>query len=109
MCFALHEVCHVQTWHLDFITSIKLLYFQGDSEIVFKAVSLATPHPSFQDHFVKDIQSISNSFRAHSFSHVRRHGNSVAHTSARRARFSFPLIVWMEAAPPEFSSFVIAY
>ena len=84
------------------------LDFQGDSEIVFKAVLLATPHPSLHDHFVKDIQSISNSFRAHSFSHVRKQGNPVAHALTRRARFSFPLIVWMEAVPPEFSSFVIA-
>nr|XP_023875700.1 uncharacterized protein LOC111988161 [Quercus suber] len=43
-----------------------------NSEIVLKAVSLATPHPSLHDHFVKDIQSISNSFRAHSFSYLRR-------------------------------------
>ena len=68
---------------------------EGDSKIVFKALSLATPHPSLHDHFVKDIQSILNSFRAHSFSHVIRQGNSVAHalTRSRRVGFYFLLIV----------------
>ena len=84
---------------------------EGDSKIVFKALSLATPHPSLHDHFVKDIQSILNSFRAHSFSHVIRQGNSVAHalTRSRRVRLYFLLIVWMEFATLDFSSLVIAY
>ena len=83
--------------------------FEGDSKIVFKALSLATPHPSLHDHFVKDLQSILNSFRAHSFSHVIRQGNFVTHalTRCRRVRLYFLLIVWMEFATLEFSSLVI--
>ena len=68
---------------------------EGNSKIVFKALSLATPHPSLHDHFVKDIQSILNSFRAHSFSHIIRQGNFVAHalTRCRRVGFYFLFIV----------------
>ena len=71
------------------------VYFEGDSKIVFKALLLATPHPSLHDHFVKDIQSILNSFRAHSFSHVIRQGNFVIHalTRSKRVRLYFLLIV----------------
>ena len=69
--------------------------FEGDYKIVFKALLLATPHPSLHDHFVKDIQSILNSFRAHSFSHVIRQGNFVIHalTRSKRVRLYFLLIV----------------
>ena len=52
-------------------------------------------------HIIKDCKSIMGSLRTCSFSHVRRQGNGVAHALARRAKNSHPLLVWMEAVPPD--------
>ena len=41
-----------------------------------------------------------------SFSFVRKQGNSIAHALAQRARFSFPVLVWMEDVPPDIYCFV---
>ena len=46
--------------------------FEGDSEVVFKALkSVDAGHPSIGQ-YVKDIMSISSSLRTFSFSHIRR-------------------------------------
>ena len=57
---------------------------------------------------VKDIVSIASSLRTFSFSHTRRQDNNVAHSLAKRAIVSFPLLVWMEHVPPDVSPFVIS-
>ena len=51
--------------------------------------------------YVKDIMSIFDSLQTFSFSHTRRQGNCVAHALAKTARFSFPLLVWMEHVPSD--------
>lgn len=53
------------------------------------------------------MMSILGSFVTHTFSHVRRQGNTVAHVLAQRVRLSFPLLVWMKDVLPEFSHFVV--
>ena len=44
--------------------------------------------------------------RTCSFSRVRRQGNGVVHVLAKRAKNSYPLLVWMEVVPPGISYLV---
>jgi len=44
-------------------------------------------------HIVKDIVSIASFLRTHSFFHTKRQDNSIAHALAKKARFSFLLLV----------------
>lgn len=70
--------------------------FEGDSEVVYKALKAADVGHSSIGQFVKDTMSIVGSLRTFLFSHNRRQGNYVAHPLTKRARFSFLLLVWME-------------
>lgn len=45
-------------------------------------------------HFIKDVVSIASILRTHSFAHARWQDNFVAYVLAKRARLSFPLLVW---------------
>jgi len=85
-------------WAAQFVVELGLhqSIFEGDSELVYKAlISDSSPWSSI-DHIIKDTLSIASSQRTYSFSHTRKLGKSVAHALARRARSSFPLLVWME-------------
>ncbi|XP_030958373.1 tropinone reductase-like 3 [Quercus lobata] len=75
--------------------------FEGDSESVYKALKSGDVGHSSIGQYVKDIMSISGLIRTFSFSHIRRQGNCVAHVLTKRARFAFPLLVWMEHVPPD--------
>ena len=80
--------------------------FEGDSEIIDKALSTdVTPLSSF-GHMVKDTKSIASSLVNFSFSHTRRQGNFVAHALTRRARLSCCLLIWMESLPLDVSKFL---
>ena len=85
---------------------LKWVIIEGDSEIVFKALSGVSPDRSCIGHIIKDYKSISGLFQAHSFSHTRQQGNTVAHALVKRARKSFPLLVWMESVPPDIAYLV---
>ena len=63
------------------------LTFKGDSEVVIKALSIDNSSLSSVGH-------ISGSFEAHTFSHISRQGNIVAHASAERAKLFVLLVVW---------------
>ena len=75
--------------------------FEGDSELVVKALMGHCPNRSSIGHIIKNCKSLRGLFQTFSFSHVRRQGNEVAHALTRRARKSFPLTVWMEFVPPD--------
>ncbi|XP_023888977.1 uncharacterized protein LOC112001046 [Quercus suber] len=63
--------------------------FEGDSELVVKALVGHCPDRSSIGHIIKDYKSLRSLFQTCSFSHVRRQGNGVAHALGRRARKSF--------------------
>ena len=69
--------------------------FEGDSEVVCKALKSAQRDHSSIGQFVKNILSILGSLRTFSISHTKQQGNSVAYALARRARIYFSLLVWM--------------
>ncbi|XP_030936139.1 uncharacterized protein LOC115961274 [Quercus lobata] len=71
---------------------------EGDSEVVIKAIKEKSLLSSGWGHLLKDIHALSHSFSCIYFLHVKRLGNRVAHSLARRS-FCNPLLVWMEELP----------
>ena len=82
--------------------------FEGDSEIVWKALKAADGAHSAMGVIIKDTMSIVGSLRTFSFSHTRRQGNCAAHALAKKAIVSFPLLAWMEHVPTDISHIVIS-
>ena len=88
--------------------------FEGDLELSIHAISNRLLLHSSCGHIFHEILLFSCSFQSFSFSHVCRQGNALADTLAERARFSSPLLVWMESIPldlyncylSDFSSFI---
>ncbi|KAK9999595.1 hypothetical protein SO802_019198 [Lithocarpus litseifolius] len=64
-----------------FVVELGLQYtvLEGDSELVFKALTTDSSPRSSIGHIIKDTLSIVSSLRTHSFSHTRRQDNSVAY------------------------------
>ena len=82
--------------------------FEGDSEVSISTIkSRSFQHPSCA-HLIQDIMALAQSLQNYSFSHVHRQGNALAHAQARRARFSFPVLVWMESVPPDIYKFYVS-
>ena len=82
--------------------------FEGDSEVSISAIkSRCFQHPSC-GHLIQDIMALLKSLQNYSFSHVHRQGNALAHALAKRARFSFPVLVWMEAVPLDIYKFYVS-
>ena len=82
--------------------------FEGDSEVVWRALRSADGAHSSIGEIIKDTMSIVGSLRTFSFSHTRWQGNCAAHTLAKRVIVSFPLLVWMEYIPTDISHVVIS-
>ncbi|XP_065616751.1 uncharacterized protein LOC136062066 [Quercus suber] len=79
---------------------------EGDSLILMNALKKNSHSLAEFGHIIKDIQFLASQFSIISFSHVKRHCNTVAHSIARWAlSFSFSsLQVWMEDVPPEIAN-----
>ena len=75
--------------------------FEGDSETSILAIKNQCFHHPLVGHLIKDVMSLASSLQYFSFSHTRRQGNGLVHTLARRVRFSFPVLVWVESVPPD--------
>ena len=58
------------------------IIFEGDLEVTIRALQEENSAISSVGHIIKDIMSILGSFVTHTFSHVRRQGNTVAHVLA---------------------------
>ena len=82
--------------------------FEGDSEVSISAIkSRCFQHPSC-GHLIQDIMALVKSLQNYSFSHVHQQCNALAHALAKRARFSFPVLVWMESIPPDIYKFYVS-
>lgn len=81
--------------------------FEGDSEVVCRALRTADWGHSSIGQIVKDTVFIVGLFTTFSFSRTRQ-GNCVAHALAKRAIFSFPLLVWLEHVTSDIHQFVIS-
>ena len=75
------------------------IVLEGDSKFVINSIKSGTNLGCMYGHLIMDILSLVNSFQSVSFSHSYRQGNAAANALAKRARFSFPLLVWMENVP----------
>ncbi|XP_050246203.1 uncharacterized protein LOC126694162 [Quercus robur] len=82
--------------------------FEGDFEVVWRALRTTDGAHSSMGEIIKDTMSIVGSLRTFSLSHTRRQGNCAAHALAKRAIVSFPLLVWMEHVPADISHVVIS-
>lgn len=80
--------------------------FEGDSEVIIKALVDGNFSLPSMGHIVKDVMSISGLLQTRSFSYVRRQGNTMANAFVQRARLSFPLLVWMEDVPLDIYHYV---
>ena len=74
---------------------------EGDSLILMNALKSNSHSLAQFGHIINDIQYLASQFSIISFSHVRRHCYTVAHSIARRAISFSSLQVWMEDVPPE--------
>ena len=74
---------------------------EGDSLILMNALKTNSHSLAQFGHIIKDIQFLTSQFSIISFSHVKRHCNTIAHSIARRALSFSSLQVWMEDVPLE--------
>ena len=74
---------------------------EGDSLILMNALKTNSHSLAQFGHIIKDIQFLASQFSIISFSHVKRHCNTIAHSIARRALSFSSLQVWMEDVPLE--------
>ena len=74
---------------------------EGDSLILMNALKTNSHSLAQFGHIIKDIQFLTSQFSIISFSHVKRHCNTIAHSIARRALSFSSLQVWREDVPLE--------
>ena len=77
--------------------------FEGDAEVIIKAINSGGFSSSSFGHIIRDIKHLSMAFNKVSFSHTRRLGNKVAHGLARMACNFSSFQVWTEDVPPDLS------
>ena len=77
--------------------------FEGDAEVIIKAIKSGGFSSSSFGHIIRDIKLLSSAFSNVSFSHTRRLGNRAAHGLARMACNFSSFQVWMEDVPPDLS------
>ena len=81
---------------------------EGDFEIIINALKNGDMFNSAYGHLLIDTLYLLNSSKSWSLSHTLRLGNAIADALARRAKFSFPLSIWLESVPPDIVNFVNA-
>ena len=84
------------------------LIFEGDWEESILTIKNQSFHHPFVGYLIKEIMSSINSLQFFSFSHTRQQGNSLAHALAKRARSSFPVLVWRKSIPSDIYKFYVS-
>ena len=74
---------------------------EGDSMRIVQAASNKRANLSLFGHVINEIHDSWSSFSRISFQHVRRDGNMLAHSLARRAVLSADTVVWVEELPSD--------
>ena len=85
--------------HFVWELGLRNVVFEGDLESSIHAISNRLLLPSSCGHIIQDILLFVSSLQSFSFSHVCRQGNALADALVKRAKFSCPLLVWMESVP----------
>ena len=75
------------------------IIFEGDSEIVIKALTEYSPSLASFGLLIKDAQVLVDRFNWVRFQHVGRDGNNVTHNLVRHVRHVMGFSVWMEDVP----------
>ena len=74
---------------------------EGDSMRIVQAASNKRANLTLFGHVINEIHESCSSFNRISFQHVRRDGNMLAHSLARRAVLSADTVVWVEELPTD--------
>ncbi|XP_075662978.1 uncharacterized protein LOC142632468 [Castanea sativa] len=74
---------------------------EGDSKRIVQAVNNKGENLTMFGYVIKEIQDSCSSFSRISFQQVRREGNKLAHSLARRAVVSADTDVWVEELPTD--------
>uniref|UniRef100_A0A2N9GZI9 Reverse transcriptase domain-containing protein n=1 Tax=Fagus sylvatica TaxID=28930 RepID=A0A2N9GZI9_FAGSY len=74
---------------------------EGDSLKIITALQQTSPCYTSYGHLILDTNTLAQNLTSYQFMHVKRDGNSVAHSLAKRARLCEPLEIWMESVPPD--------
>ena len=82
--------------------------FEGDSLKIISALQHHSPCNTQYGHLITDTKTIAQDFISCHFVHVKREGNRVAHSLAKRARHYEPFKVWMEAVPPDLHHVILS-
>ena len=75
------------------------IIFEGDSDIVMRALTNQSPPFAPFGLLIRDAQVFANRLSWVKFQHVGRDGNNVTHNFARHTRQVTSFFVWMENVP----------
>ena len=64
---------------------ISMVEFEGDSQRIVTAINNETPPKTMFGHVIEEIWILSEAFHKYSFKQVKREGNRLVHSLARRA------------------------
>lgn len=71
--------------------------FEGDAEVLIKAILAGDIGNPEYGHVIKDILIVANDFRCCNFSHVKRISNMVARFLAKKSYSGSEIQVWIES------------
>ena len=80
------------------------IILEGDSESLDKALKMECRNFTTYGHLVQDILFLNTHLSEFKTSLVRRQGNNLAHSLARKSQFLSHMSVWMEDVPPDLLS-----
>lgn len=76
---------------------LSAIVLEGDSEVIINALKNYAPPLTAYGHLIGEAQSLTQTFAAIDFLHIRCQGNSVTHNIARHIS---EFMVWMKDVPP---------